>query len=95
LDALDIVNYRAMTSVHGPKEGSIAEQVNALADLKTRGLVRHFGPSNVAFSDSYPFGPRKRGHVSDFSSALKAVAANFRPNISNLSLFIFSCQLCC
>ena len=27
LDALDIVNYRAMGAIHGPAEGSIAEQV--------------------------------------------------------------------
>jgi aryl-alcohol dehydrogenase-like predicted oxidoreductase len=47
LDALDIVNYRAMGSVHGPKEGSIAEQVSVLADLKRQGLIRHLGLSNV------------------------------------------------
>src|SRR6202167_5532613 len=27
LEALDIVNYRVMGSIHGPKEGTIAEQV--------------------------------------------------------------------
>jgi pyridoxine 4-dehydrogenase len=47
LDALDIVNYRAMGSVHGPKEGSIAEQVTVLADLRRKGLIRHIGLSNV------------------------------------------------
>ena len=47
LDALDIVNYRAMGSVHGPKEGSIAEQVTVLADLRRKGLIRHVGLSNV------------------------------------------------
>jgi aryl-alcohol dehydrogenase-like predicted oxidoreductase len=47
LDALDIVNYRAMGSVHGPKEGSIAEQVTVLADLQRKGLIRHVGLSNV------------------------------------------------
>src|SRR5579864_7840432 len=47
LDALDIVNYRAMGSIHGPKEGSIAEQVATLADLKRKGLIRHIGLSNV------------------------------------------------
>ena len=26
LDALDIVNYRALGAIHGPAEGSIAEQ---------------------------------------------------------------------
>ena len=47
LDALDIVNYRAMGSVHGPKEGSIAEQVTVLADLRRKGLICHIGLSNV------------------------------------------------
>src|SRR5579859_611868 len=47
LDALDIVNYRAMGSVHGPKEGSIAEQVTVLAELQRKGLIRHVGLSNV------------------------------------------------
>ena len=47
LDALDVVNYRAMGSIHGPKEGSIAEQVATLADLRNQGLNRHVGVSNV------------------------------------------------
>ena len=47
LDALDIVNYRAMGSGHGPEEGSIAEQVTVLADLRRIGLIRHIGLSNV------------------------------------------------
>jgi aryl-alcohol dehydrogenase-like predicted oxidoreductase len=47
LDALDIVNYRAMGAIHGPAEGSIAEQVKVLADLKRQGLLRHIGLSNV------------------------------------------------
>jgi len=47
LDALDIANYRVMGSGHGPAEGSIAEQVSALADLKRQGLIRHIGVSNV------------------------------------------------
>jgi aryl-alcohol dehydrogenase-like predicted oxidoreductase len=46
LDALDIVNYRVMGSGHGPQEGSIAEQVATLAELKRRGLIRHIGLSN-------------------------------------------------
>jgi aryl-alcohol dehydrogenase-like predicted oxidoreductase len=36
-----------MGSVHGPKEGSIAEQVTVLAELKRQGLIRHIGLSNV------------------------------------------------
>ena len=49
LDVLDIVNYRHMGSGagHGPEEGSIAEQVTALADLQRQGLIRHLGLSNV------------------------------------------------
>jgi aryl-alcohol dehydrogenase-like predicted oxidoreductase len=46
-EALDIVNYRAMGSVHGPKEGTIAEQVTVLADLRRQGLIRRIGLSNV------------------------------------------------
>jgi aryl-alcohol dehydrogenase-like predicted oxidoreductase len=47
LDVLDIVNYRAMGAIHGPAEGSIAEQVTVLADLRRKGLIRHIGVSNV------------------------------------------------
>src|SRR5271163_2267996 len=47
LDALDIVNYRVMGSGHGTEEGSIAEQVMVLADLRRKGLIRHIGLSNV------------------------------------------------
>lgn len=47
LDALDVVNYRSMGAIHGPAEGSIAEQVTALADLKREGLIRSIGLSNV------------------------------------------------
>jgi pyridoxine 4-dehydrogenase len=47
LEALDIVNYRALGAIHGPAEGSIAPQVTVLADLKRKGLIRHVGLSNV------------------------------------------------
>jgi pyridoxine 4-dehydrogenase len=47
LEALDVVNYRAMGTIHGANEGSIAEQVTFLAELKRRGLIRHIGVSNV------------------------------------------------
>ena len=47
LDALDIVNYRVMGSGHGTTEGSIAEQITVLADLKRQGLIRHIGVSNA------------------------------------------------
>jgi aryl-alcohol dehydrogenase-like predicted oxidoreductase len=47
VDALDIVNFRAMGAIHGPAEGSIAREVTVLADLKRKGLIRHIGLSNV------------------------------------------------
>ena len=47
LDALDIVNYRAMGAIHGPAEGSIAKEVMVLAELQRKGLIRHIGLSNV------------------------------------------------
>ena len=46
LEALDVVNFRAMFGM-GPTEGSIAESLGVLADLKREGLVRHIGVSNV------------------------------------------------
>jgi pyridoxine 4-dehydrogenase len=50
LDALDIVNYRVMGSGHGTAEGSIAEQVTVLANLRRKGLIRHIGLSNATAS---------------------------------------------
>lgn len=47
LEALDVVNFRRVGSGLGPEEGSIAEQVGVLADLKQQGLIRHVGLSNV------------------------------------------------
>jgi pyridoxine 4-dehydrogenase len=50
LEQLDVVNFRVMFDVHGPAEGSIAAQVEALAKLRERGLVRHVGLSNVTMA---------------------------------------------
>jgi pyridoxine 4-dehydrogenase len=47
LEALEIVNYRVMGSGHGTEEGSIAEQLTALAGLQRDGLIRHIGVSNA------------------------------------------------
>jgi aryl-alcohol dehydrogenase-like predicted oxidoreductase len=47
LDVLDIVNIRVMGNIHSPAEGSIEEQVVALAELQREGLVKHIGLSNV------------------------------------------------
>jgi aryl-alcohol dehydrogenase-like predicted oxidoreductase len=47
LDAMEVVNLRCMFDVHGPAEGSIEPQLNALAELQHKGLIRHIGLSNV------------------------------------------------
>jgi len=47
LDVLEVVNLRAMFSVHGPAEGSLEAPLSVLADLQRKGLVRHIGLSNV------------------------------------------------
>jgi aryl-alcohol dehydrogenase-like predicted oxidoreductase len=47
LDALEIVNFRAWGTGHGPTETSIEEPLTALSELQQQGLVRHIGVSNV------------------------------------------------
>jgi pyridoxine 4-dehydrogenase len=47
LDVLDVVNLR-VGGVLGPMEGSIAEPLSVLVDLKHQGLIRHLGLSNVS-----------------------------------------------
>jgi len=47
LDAIEVVNLRAMFGIHEPAEGSIEAPLTALADLQRQGLVRHIGLSNV------------------------------------------------
>ena len=47
VDTLDVVNLR-VGGVMGPSEGSIAEPLTVLAELKSQGLVRHIGLSNVS-----------------------------------------------
>lgn len=47
LEAMEVVNLRIMGSALGPTEGSIADQVQVMADLQRQGLVRHIGLSNV------------------------------------------------
>jgi aryl-alcohol dehydrogenase-like predicted oxidoreductase len=46
LETLDVVNLR-VGGVMGPAEGSIAEPLTVLAELKQQGLIRHLGLSNV------------------------------------------------
>jgi pyridoxine 4-dehydrogenase len=50
LEAMDVVNLRAMFDVHGPAEGSLEDQLTVLAELRERGLVRHIGLSNVTMT---------------------------------------------
>lgn len=47
LEVMEVVNLRSMLSVHGPVEGSLEAQVEAMIKLKERGLIRHIGLSNV------------------------------------------------
>lgn len=47
LEALDVVNLRLMFDVHGPAEGPIEREVEALAELQRQGLIRHIGLSNA------------------------------------------------
>jgi pyridoxine 4-dehydrogenase len=46
LDRLDVVNLR-VGGFTEPSEGSIAEPLTVLAELKRQGLIRHIGLSNV------------------------------------------------
>jgi pyridoxine 4-dehydrogenase len=47
LDRLDVVNLR-VGGIAEPTEGSIAEPLTALAELKRQELIRHIGLSNVS-----------------------------------------------
>lgn len=47
LDVMEVVNLRAMFSVHGPAEGSLEAPLSALAELHHQGLIKHIGLSNV------------------------------------------------
>jgi pyridoxine 4-dehydrogenase len=47
LDALDVVNLRVGGMI-GPEEGSIEEPLTVLVELKSQGLIRHIGLSNVS-----------------------------------------------
>jgi aryl-alcohol dehydrogenase-like predicted oxidoreductase len=46
LDVLEVVNLRIMFGM-GPTEGSVEAPLTALAELQSRGLVRHIGLSNA------------------------------------------------
>ncbi len=46
IDVIDVVNLR-VGGPHGPVEEPIEEQLNTLAELQQKGLIRHIGLSNV------------------------------------------------
>lgn len=46
LEVLDLVNLR-MGDAQGPREGSLASELETLVELQQQGLVRHLGVSNV------------------------------------------------
>jgi aryl-alcohol dehydrogenase-like predicted oxidoreductase len=47
IESIEVANLRVMGSVYSPGEGSIARQVEAMADLQRQGLLQHVGLSNV------------------------------------------------
>src|SRR6185369_15855606 len=47
VDVIEVVNFRAMLDPHGPAEGSLEPQLTAMLELQRKGLIRHFGVSNV------------------------------------------------
>ena len=47
VDRLDVVNLR-VGGINAPTEASIAEPLTVLAELKSQGLIRHLGLSNVS-----------------------------------------------
>jgi aryl-alcohol dehydrogenase-like predicted oxidoreductase len=47
VEVMEVANLRIMGAQLAPSEGSIARQVEAMAELQQQGLVRHIGLSNV------------------------------------------------
>jgi aryl-alcohol dehydrogenase-like predicted oxidoreductase len=47
LDTIEVVNLRSMHGIHGPTEGTLAPQMETLAELQHKGLIKHIGVSNV------------------------------------------------
>jgi pyridoxine 4-dehydrogenase len=47
LERLDVVNLR-VGGIMGPSEGSLEKPLTVLAELKSQGLIRHLGVSNVS-----------------------------------------------
>jgi aryl-alcohol dehydrogenase-like predicted oxidoreductase len=47
LDVIEVVNLRITGNMHGPTPGSIARQMEAMAQMQRQGLIRHIGLSTV------------------------------------------------
>ena len=47
IDAIDVVNFRAMFHPHHPAESSIEAPLTVLADLQRQGLIKYIGLSHV------------------------------------------------
>ncbi len=50
VDVLDIVNFRAWTSMKPPSDQPLKEQFSVLARLQQQGLIRHLGVSTVTLN---------------------------------------------
>src|SRR5438552_17415039 len=64
VDRLDVVNLR-VGGISAPSEESIAEPLTVLAELKSQGLIRHLGLSNVSpkqFAEARAITPIVRVH---------------------------------
>ena len=49
-DVIDVVNLRRMGEGHGLEEGSIARELEVVAQMQQQGLIRHVGLSNVTLA---------------------------------------------
>ena len=47
LEVIEVANFRSMTGVHAPAEGSIEAPLSTLAECQRRGLIKHIGLSHV------------------------------------------------
>lgn len=49
-DVIDVVNLRLIGDLHSPGEGSLARELEVVAEMQQRGLIRHVGLSNVTLA---------------------------------------------
>jgi aryl-alcohol dehydrogenase-like predicted oxidoreductase len=59
LEAMDIANYRAMGSIHGPAEGSIEKEVTGAGGSEEEGA---YSPRGAEQCDSFPGGGGAEDH---------------------------------